>query len=114
MRQLWSPRHNLFGNDCKEIFIIFNFGLQTASELFMNSKRIPVGKVASISAQICFLMITGGYNGGNLASSELISADGTVETGPGWQLCAIMMSWVGQWVKLVVYKQIKCYQINES
>ena len=27
-------------------------------------------------------MITGGYNGGNLASSELISADGTVETGP--------------------------------
>ena len=48
----------------------------------MNSKRIPVGKVASVSAQICFLMITGGYNGGNLASSELISADGTVETGP--------------------------------
>ena len=48
-------------------------------------------------------MITGGYNGGNLASSELISADGTVETGPGWQLCATMMSWVGQWVDVVVY-----------
>ena len=31
-----------------------------------------------------------------------------------WQLCAAMMSWVGQWVELVVYWQIKCYQINES
>ena len=31
-----------------------------------------------------------------------------------WQLCAAMMSWVGQWVELVVYQKIQCYQTNES
>ena len=27
-----------------------------------------------------------------------------------WQLFAAMMSWVGQWVELVVYYRIQCYQ----
>ena len=31
-----------------------------------------------------------------------------------WQLCAAMLSWVGQWVELVVYKQIQGYQQKYS